>query len=904
MRVWKSAGFLLAVMLVLSLWPSAASAAYFPKQHERSNYASNIALIYTGYYNPANYDGVRIGDFDKDQFLPYVGYLNAEGKSEDYFFDTFLMLTTGSPHKGSLARYYDWVAGSKPGTLADWQWAMDRVFEEDLQLDGLEQAVEQVSADLNDSGKKVNVYLTLPFPDPQSRDFGDFNGDGTVKDLQSLDTRKELIKWYIDAMSARFEQKQYKHLSLSGFYWLQEDLDTTVPGEQESVQYASAYLNGMNMRLGWIPWSGAGEKANGSRLGFDFSLIQPNHYFDRNSTVKRVEETAELAEVSGAGVEIEFDQTVLVNPWYRQALYNYLIAGVKKGYMNNSILAYYQDVYAIHDFYHHKSSFGRQLYEDIYKFAKGTFQAPKGSFEGRVLDGQGAPIAGAALKDDNGAIAVTDVNGRFVIPDLFAVQHTYTVGKSGYSTRQIAVDIPQGYPVYRDIVLQNPDEGTLKESFQLADFEGGMIYGTNNGYYVQRSMTKDPIVVTEGSQSLKVDFKAYPDSWVGLYIDSDYTGFADVEHYPAYALKDWSSYDFVSTAVYNPSDQPQELRFVYMYEYSWAKTVVKDIELAPHQWTVVKQPIDELKQSGANTGNMIRVALMRNKQTEDATFYVDDMKLLKYEGLEPVPDYTIQWPNGIPSLDPGKVWSPVIVNNSTGSPVEAADVRFTSSDPHVMELLDDGAFKAGEPGKAVIRAFVGNVEASSTVMEVSPWTVNELNGGNFKVDLSAEKTVRLASSFDNGYMVQAQEASYVWEITGDAAQRVRAEGNSLTIKGVKEGRAVIKVTMTYNGKSRSLEKIIQVGNPAPRIADLMQNVDRYFASGDMNASFKEKLQRDLKRAGKHWAKGKTKQTVKAVLDFIKTVNNPSKKDEMTGRAKAALIADANAFIQYWSEQVE
>ena len=230
------------VLLITSVFPiELAFAEYLPKNNEKSNGASNILLVYTGYYNPDNYDGERVGDFDKEKFLPYVGYLDDKGVAQDYFFDTFLMLATNSPYKGSLTRYYNWVEGSKPGTLKDWQWAMDRMFVKDLQLDALEQAVEEVSKQLGDADKKAKVYLTLPFADPQSKDFGDFNGDGKVKNLESLETREELIKWYIDTMTERFENQKYKHLELCGFYWLQEDLDRSVQGEEESVRYASGY---------------------------------------------------------------------------------------------------------------------------------------------------------------------------------------------------------------------------------------------------------------------------------------------------------------------------------------------------------------------------------------------------------------------------------------------------------------------------------------------------------------------------------------------------------------------------------------------------------------------------------------------------------------------------------------
>ena len=210
---------LVLVLLLTASWlvPS-ASAAYLPKNDPRSNFASNIALIYTGYYDPANYDGESVGDYDKDKFLPYVGYLDERGRAQDDFFDTFLFLTTKSPYGGVLHRWYDWLQNAVPGRLQDWQYAMDRPFVKNLQLDALEQAVKQVGRELGNRDKQVNVYLTLPFPDPNSRDFGDFNGDGVSDDLSSLDTRNELVRWFIDSMIERFNRQHYKHLKLAGFY--------------------------------------------------------------------------------------------------------------------------------------------------------------------------------------------------------------------------------------------------------------------------------------------------------------------------------------------------------------------------------------------------------------------------------------------------------------------------------------------------------------------------------------------------------------------------------------------------------------------------------------------------------------------------------------------------------------
>ncbi|TQR46630.1 DUF4855 domain-containing protein [Paenibacillus popilliae] len=743
MKVKKSislltASFMLASVIMTSFFSTIVSADYLPKNSEKSNGASNIVIMNTGYDNRVNTNGTKRGEYGKDHFLPYVGYLNQDGVAEDAFFDTFLLLTKTSPYKGSLTRYYPWAAGSKPGTWQDWKWSIDRLFKKGLQLDGLDSAVEQVGKDLHEPNKKVNVYVTLPFPDPQSKDFGDFNGDGTVKNLENLNTRKELIRWYIDTLTARFEQQQYKHLKLSGFYWLQEDLDTTVPGEQESADFASQYLQQRGLRLGWLPWYGAGEKANGNRLGFDFSALQPNHYGDDSTTIERVEEIADLAYANEAGVKVELDQRIVDAPRYRQTFYNYLITGVKKQFMNQSLLAYYQDVYAIYDLYHSEIPAAKQMYTDLYRFATGKLIPPQGNFAGRVVDRQGNGIAGATLTDKAGNAVTTDTDGQFAMNGLYATENSFVVEKQGLPSKSIGVNIHDKQTIYRDIMLENSGEPTVTESRSLVDFESDIKSGTNNGDYVKRTTVTDATYVLQGEKSLKIDFKAYPNSWIAAYIDSDYDGF-EKEHpeesYPAYDLKDWSGYDAVSYAVFNASSKPQEIREVFMYEYDWGKTFARNIMFPPGQWTIITKSIQELKQAGINTENIIRFALMRNRQSEDATFYLDDLKLLKYETNRPAPDYRIMLPSKLATMDVGTLWSPVVIDKNDAQQKKVNAV-FASSDSSIVEVTSDGKLHAIKPGTVVIRAQVGPVEVESVVIEVAPWAYNQIMGNETPLSIN------------------------------------------------------------------------------------------------------------------------------------------------------------------------
>ncbi|MCP1310759.1 hypothetical protein [Paenibacillus tyrfis] len=61
---------MLVSVIVMSFFPSVSQAAYLPKNSEKSNGASNIALIYTGYYNPDDYDGMKVGTMTRTGSCP------------------------------------------------------------------------------------------------------------------------------------------------------------------------------------------------------------------------------------------------------------------------------------------------------------------------------------------------------------------------------------------------------------------------------------------------------------------------------------------------------------------------------------------------------------------------------------------------------------------------------------------------------------------------------------------------------------------------------------------------------------------------------------------------------------------------------------------------------------------
>ncbi|NIK80436.1 hypothetical protein FHS15_005626 [Paenibacillus castaneae] len=346
---------------------------YLPPGSEKTAGAEHIMLVYYGHYDKRGDDKQLYGDWSKEKFLPYVAYLNKAGEPQDDLFDTFLFLALKSPGRGSFHRYYDWELDSEPGKMSDWKWAIDRLFEEERQLFALNEAAAEIGAKLNVPNKKIKVMTMIPFPERRCKQFGDLSGKGIIESLESLENRNKAIQWYVDLYLSKFHQAEFSNLEFVGFYWMQEDVEPDEPGEIENIQFTLHYLHKRNLKLGWLPWWGAKHKGDGAKFGFDFTIVQPNHYFQEQSTAERIQDCAELASKTNQGIQIEFDTKVISSQWHRRALYQYLKGGIEFGYMNHSVLAFYQDVQALYELYHDVGDQGRKVYDDFYLFIKGKF---------------------------------------------------------------------------------------------------------------------------------------------------------------------------------------------------------------------------------------------------------------------------------------------------------------------------------------------------------------------------------------------------------------------------------------------------------------------------------------------------------------------------------------------------
>lgn len=370
----------LALLLVSVCW---VRADYCPPDHPQSGGMRDIMLAYMGR-----------DAWKQEAFLPYVAFLDKQqgGRPVDWFYDSWLLLMFGgAPSGGSYA------FGSANKT--DWDFYFDLLFAPDQNLAALNACVETVGQQLGDTDQVCPVIIMIPHLAPTMKDFGDVDGDGHPEDCSRDADRLKAFCWAVDTVLARWKPEAYPHLRLWGFYWMNEG----VYGEDEQVcQDTAAYCGSKGYGLHWIPWFRAGGFDNWRNLGFDFVVMQPNYAFMKNPAGAvvpdegRLTHNANLSRDYGLGVEMELDTNTEVSPGKRLNLQLYLNHGVDEldGYMNGAVRAYYQAEDYIARLYESDLPECNRLYEDLYRFHKGTYERRVVSLcEGApcTLNGQPAP---------------------------------------------------------------------------------------------------------------------------------------------------------------------------------------------------------------------------------------------------------------------------------------------------------------------------------------------------------------------------------------------------------------------------------------------------------------------------------------------------------------------------------
>ncbi len=361
----------------------------------------------------------NVGTVNFDSLLPYVGYIDKDGKVIDTMFDGFLFLPgTGQMPNGG----YGEGRSRKP----DWDFLLSNMFDKGKGMDELEKTAEYVKEQLGLSELNLKVFVAIPRIHYAVKDFGDVDGDGISEDLSKSEDRIKVGSTYIKQINDLFNAKNYKNLSLCGFYWFREDInriDITITKEITAEARKQGYP------MFWIPYNEAEGFTRWKEFGFEAGCYQPNYAFDLEVEEFTLTEAAECAKMYNMCIELEMQENTISDKRFFVKYMNYLRHGVEDGYMH-AIHMYYQSFGILGRASRSLNHRARLAYDYTYKFVKREltvdFEADttplyfetacEAFLSGSVAAGgnaEGAVLFAAEITPEHGSLAMED-NGSFI----------------------------------------------------------------------------------------------------------------------------------------------------------------------------------------------------------------------------------------------------------------------------------------------------------------------------------------------------------------------------------------------------------------------------------------------------------------------------------------------------------
>ncbi|MBR5746372.1 MAG: DUF4855 domain-containing protein [Clostridia bacterium] len=302
----------------------------------------------------------RLGLITEEQYLPYVAYIK-DGRIQDTLFDSFLYL----PYSNfTYSKWYKCAEG--------WKYYVNNIFEENCNLQALENTAARVGKELGRPDYKVQVFFSILHTNVRYGDhpdkFGDLDGDGVDEDMTSLADREKAIKWCIDEQVARYKAGSYPHCELSAFYWFEEDINYADKYEFATIAFARDYLHSLGYKLFWIPYFQASGFQDWKEAGFDIACMQPNYAFRDTVPRQRLYDNARLTKQLGMCYEMEIGG---FDAHHVDKFRDYMDCGAETGYMH-SVKMYYQGGVPgeFYKAYKCDDPSLHALYDDLYAYCK------------------------------------------------------------------------------------------------------------------------------------------------------------------------------------------------------------------------------------------------------------------------------------------------------------------------------------------------------------------------------------------------------------------------------------------------------------------------------------------------------------------------------------------------------
>lgn len=422
---------------------------------------NNMLLSYHCSLDENNVSGEG-GRVDVDEYLPYLAYIDKDGKIKDTFFDSVLYLPyVNMLHDAKKSLY---------GRSADgWRNYLDDMFYPDRNMNALEKCADKVYSELGITDQKIKVFTSILYTFPKHLDgsknnFGDIDGDGKKEDFSKIDDRKKAIKWIMDEEYKRFNAGGYKNLEFCGYYWFEEAIDYSDPHEKELIRFAVDYAHTLGLKVFWIPYRNAAGVDDWESLGFDAACLQPNYMFNANGNPSALYNTAKRAKRLGMCVELEISDAE--NRTDARKFIEYLNAGAETGYMDG-VKMYYQNGVPGAFYYacYSKNEYARFVYDNTYLFAKGKYKPilPEDNVisdspisfvckTGKTLKGQ-LDLSGLNTAFGHLKITLSPKYGSVRLNSDGSFTYYPAEGYKGVDSFCVAYDIGYGEPASTEIII-------------------------------------------------------------------------------------------------------------------------------------------------------------------------------------------------------------------------------------------------------------------------------------------------------------------------------------------------------------------------------------------------------------------------------------------------------------------
>lgn len=302
--------------------------------------ARDLVLIYGGGTEKNQH-------WDPYAFHPYVVFQNEEGKY-DWMFDGFLFLELCDDWD------YSFTVGhgdkNKPAEKANWQTLIDKYFTKGLNIHSLDQAIDDATWSAGQPTSKRKVVIGIPEP---LTEVGINWGmvDNVWLDFQYDFHKVSACQWFINEVEKRFQQENFRHLELDGFYWIGE----AVADNHNVTLEVGKYLAAKKYSFTWIPWWKSPGYENPQKFGFSDTYLQPNYFF-YDVPFSRLQMACDEAFINKTNLEVEFDDNALYFDDYRQKMHDYLDVYEKNNVYPSMKLAYYQAQNTVLKLYSYRDS--------------------------------------------------------------------------------------------------------------------------------------------------------------------------------------------------------------------------------------------------------------------------------------------------------------------------------------------------------------------------------------------------------------------------------------------------------------------------------------------------------------------------------------------------------------------